>query len=49
MKQIKSILLYVDVEPDPAYLDRVLHIAKVVGAKLTLERRAINVQHILLP
>lgn len=36
MKQIKSILLYVDVEPDPAYLDRVLHIAKVVGAKLTL-------------
>jgi len=36
MKQIKSILLYADAELDPALLDRVVHIAKVVGAKLTL-------------
>jgi len=36
MKPIKSILLYVDAELDPALLDRVVYIAKVVGAKLTL-------------
>ena len=36
MKQIKSILLYVDAELDPAVLDRVVHIASVAGAKLTL-------------
>ena len=36
MKQIKSILLYADAELVPALLDRVVHIAKVVGAKLTL-------------
>ena len=36
MKQIKSILLYVDAELDPALLNRVVHIARVVGAKLTL-------------
>ncbi len=36
MKQINSMLLYVDAELDPAILDRVVHIAKVVGAKLTL-------------
>ena len=36
MKQMRSILFYVDAEADPAILDRVLHIAKVVGAKLTL-------------
>jgi universal stress protein E len=36
MKQIKSILLYVDTELDPALLDRVVHVASVVGAKVTL-------------
>ena len=36
MKQIKSILLYVDAELDPAILDRIVHIARTVGAKLTL-------------
>ena len=36
MKQIKSILLYVDAELDPALLDRVVHIANVAGAELTL-------------
>ena len=36
MKQITSILFYVDTELDPAILDRVVHIAKVVGARLTL-------------
>ena len=36
MKQIKSILLYVDDAPDPTLLDRFVHIAKAVGAKLTL-------------
>ncbi len=35
MKQFKSILLYIDTELDPAVLDRVVHIASVVGAKLT--------------
>lgn len=36
MKQINSILLYVDGELDPAVLDRSVHIAQVVGAELTL-------------
>jgi universal stress protein E len=35
-KPLQSILLYVDTELEPVLLDRVVHIAKIVGAKLTL-------------